>query len=161
MIGWNETTDAGAIVTGNVESYFNRAFPIDCIDYPWGELPPGSVVNDLGGGVGYVTMQLYKLYPNLNLKLQDLPERIEQAQNDIWPRECPEAIANGKIEFKSVDIMAEPPIYGCDIYLVCAAKCHRRASPLTILHLISSRMSCEAPLFDLGKKNSLKTLVIT
>jgi len=115
-------------------------------------LPPGSVINDLAGGVGHITMQLYKLYPTLNLKLQDLPHRIEQAQNDIWPLECPEAIANGKIEFKAVNIMAEPPIYDCDIYLVCAAKSHRKAPLLTVLRLISSRMSCEAPLFYLGKK---------
>jgi len=142
-------------VRGN--SILNRAFQlIACLDYPWGELPPGSVVNDLGGGVGYLTMQLYKLYPTLNLKLQDLPERIEQAQNDIWPRECPEAIANDKIEFKSVDMMTEPPIYGCDIYLVCATKSHRGASLLTVLHLISSRMSCEAPLFYLGREIHLE-----
>jgi len=91
-------------------------------------LPPGAVVNDLGGGVGHITMQLHKLYPTLNLKLQDLSERIQQAQNDIWPKKCPEAISNGKIEFKSVDIVADPPIYGCDIYLVGAAESHRKAS---------------------------------
>ncbi|KAL9714576.1 hypothetical protein Ac2012v2_001230 [Leucoagaricus gongylophorus] len=60
MVRWNETADAGAIIT----------------EYPWGNLSPGSVVNDLGGGVGHITMQLHKLYPTLNLKLQDLSERI-------------------------------------------------------------------------------------
>ena len=82
------------------------------------------MVNDLGGGVGHITMQLHKLYPTLNLKLQDLSEWIQQVQNDIWPKKCPEAITNGKIELKSVDIVADPPIYGCDIYLVGTAESH-------------------------------------
>lgn len=63
-------------------------------------------------------MQLYKQYSNLILKLQDLPERIQQAQKDVWPKECPEAVADGKIEFKAVDLSMETPIPNCDVYLV-------------------------------------------
>ncbi|KAJ3570740.1 hypothetical protein NP233_g4206 [Leucocoprinus birnbaumii] len=102
MAGWNEAADAGALV----------------FEYPWGELPAGAVVNDLGGGVGYLTMKLYRHFPHLVFKLQDMPERIHQAQNEIWPQECPEAIANSKVQFKGVNLLVEAPLPNCDIYLL-------------------------------------------
>ena len=63
-------------------------------------------------------MQLAHNYPHLQLKLQDLPERVAQAQHDVWPKECPEALKDGRIEFKAMDFFAESPIKGCDIYYV-------------------------------------------
>ena len=59
----------------------------------------GTSVCDVGGGIGNMTLQLAKAYPTLNLKLQDLPERILQAKNEIWPKECPEAIEEEHIDF--------------------------------------------------------------
>jgi len=63
-------------------------------------------------------MQLAHSYPHLQLKLQDLPECVIQAQDDIWPKKCPEAIRDGRIEFKAMDFFVESPIKGCDIYYV-------------------------------------------
>ena len=63
-------------------------------------------------------MQLAHKNPHLQLKLQDLPERVKQAQNDIWPKECPEALKDGRIEFKATDFLVESPIKGYDIYYV-------------------------------------------
>jgi hypothetical protein len=63
-------------------------------------------------------MQLAHRYLHLQLKLQDLPERVMQAQSEIWPKECPEALKDGRIEFKAMDFFAESPIKGCDIYYV-------------------------------------------
>jgi hypothetical protein len=64
-------------------------------------------------------MQLAKAYPNLQFKLQDLPECIQQAETQVWPKECPEAIQEQRIEFKALDFLVESPIKGCDVYLVC------------------------------------------
>ncbi|KAF5363268.1 hypothetical protein D9756_001094 [Leucocoprinus leucothites] len=102
MVAWNATLDSHAIITA----------------YPWDKLRDGAVVNDVGGGRGNISMELYKRYPNLNLKLQDLPERTEQTQRESWPKECPQVIADGRIEFKSVDLFVESPIANCDIYLL-------------------------------------------
>lgn len=88
------------------------------LDFPWGSLGDGTTVCDVGGGIGTITMQLAKAHPNLRLKLQDMPERIEQAQNEVWPQECPEAIRDQRIEFKAMDFLTEPPIKGCDVYYV-------------------------------------------
>lgn len=86
--------------------------------FPWKSLGDGATVCDVGGGIGSITMQLAKAHPNLLLKLQDSPERIDQAQNEVWPVECPEAIRERRIEFKAMDFLTESPIKQCDIYYV-------------------------------------------
>ena len=65
-------------------------------------------------------MQLAHTHPHLQLKLQDLPERIMQAQKEVWPKACPEALNDGRIEFKAMNFFADSPIKGCDIYYVRA-----------------------------------------
>ena len=92
-------------------SYYSSAFP-------WGELGHGASVCDVGGGIGHVTMQLAKAHPTLQLKLQDLPERILQAKNEVWPKECPEAIQENRIEFEPIDFLSESPIKDCNVYYV-------------------------------------------
>ncbi|KAG6916945.1 hypothetical protein DXG01_004632 [Tephrocybe rancida] len=103
MSGWNEATQAAAVLRGSV-------------DFPWGRFPPGTSVCDVGGGVGYVAMSLIKAYPNLQLKLQDLPDRIHQAETRVWPKDFPTAIDEKRIEFKAMDFFVDSPIEGCDVY---------------------------------------------
>ncbi|KAG6916944.1 hypothetical protein DXG01_004631 [Tephrocybe rancida] len=100
MSGWNEATQAAAVLR----------------DFPWGRFPPDTSVCDVGGGVGYVAMSLIKAYPNLQLKLQDLPDRIHQAETRVWPKEFPTAIDQKRIEFKAMDFFVDSPIEGCDVY---------------------------------------------
>ena len=69
-------------------------------------------------------MQLARAYPTLQLKLQDLPDRIVQAKTQVWPRECPEAIKESRIEFKALDFLSESPINGCDVYYVGLIRFH-------------------------------------
>ncbi|KAJ2932577.1 hypothetical protein H1R20_g4534, partial [Candolleomyces eurysporus] len=85
-------------------------------EYPWHELPPGASVCDVGAGIGLITLQLAKAHPHLMLKLQDLPERVIQAKNVVWPKQCPEAIAEGRIEFEPMDFFVDSPIPNCDVY---------------------------------------------
>ncbi|KAJ6590637.1 S-adenosyl-L-methionine-dependent methyltransferase [Mycena vulgaris] len=100
MIGWGAAVEAETIVSA----------------YPWGDLGPGATVCDLGGGVGSMSIQLARAHAGLQLKLQDLPDRMVQAESVIWPAECPEAIKESRIEFKAIDFFVEPPIAGCDVY---------------------------------------------
>ncbi|KAJ7135971.1 S-adenosyl-L-methionine-dependent methyltransferase [Mycena epipterygia] len=100
MIGWGIAVEAEAVVSA----------------YPWQDLGPGATVCDLGGGVGAMAIQLARAHPGLQLKLQDLPDRMVQAENLVWPAECPEAMKEKRIEFKAIDFFAEVPIAGCDVY---------------------------------------------
>jgi len=100
MIGWGDAIAAKAII----------------YEFPWKELGNGATVCDVAGGVGNISLQLAKAHPNLRLILQDLPERIQQAKNEVWPKECPEAISEGRITFKPIDFFASSPVPGCDVY---------------------------------------------
>ncbi|KAG5352358.1 hypothetical protein C0989_002679 [Termitomyces sp. Mn162] len=96
MGGWNDAIQTAAVLA----------------DFPWGRYPPGTTVNDFGGGIGNSAMELIKTYPNLQLKLQDLPDRIHQAEVEVWPKLLPSAIAEKRIEFKAFDFLADSPIEG-------------------------------------------------
>ncbi|KAH6915484.1 O-methyltransferase-domain-containing protein [Coprinopsis sp. MPI-PUGE-AT-0042] len=85
-------------------------------EYPWKELHSGASVCDLGGGIGHMLMKIGKEHPHLQLKLQDIPERVEEAKEVVWPREFPRAIEENRIEFKPVNFFDELPISGCDVY---------------------------------------------
>jgi len=100
--------------------------------YPWDKLREGAIVNDVGGGCGHISTQLYQRYPHLNFILQDLPERIEHVQKEAWPKECPQAIAENKIQFKSVDLFVAPPVADCDIYYVSCVYFHHFLPELNI-----------------------------
>ena len=88
------------------------------VEFPWKELGSGATVCDVAGGVGNISIQLAKTHPNLRLILQDLPERIQQAKDEIWPKECSEAIAEGRITFEPIDFFASSPVPGCNVYFV-------------------------------------------
>ena len=56
--------------------------PPNAIDlgFKWGSLAPGSVIVDVGGGLGHITMKLCRLYPNFKYVIQDRPPVIEQGR---------------------------------------------------------------------------------
>lgn len=121
MDGAKSSSPIGSLQVRQDCSAFHKGCPEfvwHAVGFPWEELPVGTVVNDLGGGLGHISMSLHRQYPNLSFKLQDLPERVQQAQTEIWPTLCPEAIVEGKVEFKGIDILKETPIPNCDVYFV-------------------------------------------
>ena len=123
MIGWGSAIEASSVITGIspfiVKKFISFIFiSIQSAEFPWKELGDGASVCDVGGGIGNITLQLAKAYPNLNLKLQDLPERILQAKDEVWPKECPEAIKENRIQFEPIDFLSQSPISGCNVYYV-------------------------------------------
>lgn len=50
------------------------------LGFSWNDLHPGSVVVDVGGGLGHTTMTLIQHYPGLKHIIQDRPLVIEQAR---------------------------------------------------------------------------------
>ncbi|KAG6916948.1 hypothetical protein DXG01_004497 [Tephrocybe rancida] len=66
--------------------------PIDAIltAYDWAKLPAGSVVVDVGGGVGSESLPLAREFPALHLVVQDLHSVIEDAKK-FWKNDMPNA----------------------------------------------------------------------
>lgn len=102
MKGWGDSTETWAVVNA----------------FPWGSLRDGATVCDVGGGIGVISMQLADAYPNLRIVLQDVPAQIEMAKNEVWPKSCPAAVVDGRVEFKAIDFFAESPVKGCDVYFL-------------------------------------------
>ncbi|KAK0669813.1 putative methyltransferase [Cercophora samala] len=84
-------------------------------DFPWGELGDATVV-DVGGGVGSFSMELSRLYPNLNFVVQDRAPVLQQAETEVWPKEHPKALQSGKVKFWPHNMFEPNPVKGADVY---------------------------------------------
>ena len=93
------------------------------LGYPWGELGSATIC-DLGSGVGAISMELAKAYPDLKFVLQDMPNRLEQGKTEIWPERCPEALARNRVQWAPIDLLTETPVPGCDVYYVSRSSYH-------------------------------------
>jgi len=99
MKGWAKLTDNVSLVQ----------------DFPWKDMPFGTTVCDVGGGIGTVSMQLAKAHTNLKITLQDQPSVIEHARS-VWDKECLQAVQEKRIDFVPFDFFKEPPVKGQKIY---------------------------------------------
>lgn len=84
-------------------------------DFPWGDLGEALVV-DVGGGVGGFVLQLLPIYSKLRYIVQDREEVIKQAKEEVWPREAPDAVRDGRVSFIVADFFEVNPVTGADIY---------------------------------------------
>ncbi|KAL7622056.1 hypothetical protein AAE478_007557 [Parahypoxylon ruwenzoriense] len=80
-------------------------------DFPWASLGAATIV-DVGG----FCLQLSRIYPDLRFILQDRAPALKQAQTEVWPRENPGALQQGRIEFVTHDFFNSNPTKGADIY---------------------------------------------
>lgn len=57
--------------------FFRFSFLKYHIGYDWSQLPAGSKIVDVGGGIGHVSLTIAKHYPHLRVVNQDLSQPIE------------------------------------------------------------------------------------
>ncbi|KAF7300611.1 Methyltransf-2 domain-containing protein [Mycena chlorophos] len=102
MLGWNTVVQASTMVHV----------------YPWASLPAGSSICDLGGGVGALSLQLARAHPHLKIVLQDVQGRVIEAETVVWPSDCPDALEDGRVQFKAINLLDECqlPVEGCEVY---------------------------------------------
>ncbi|KAG0699353.1 O-methyltransferase-domain-containing protein [Suillus ampliporus] len=74
-----------------------------------------STVVDVGGGIGAFSLPLAKMHKNVKITIHDLPEALVQAKG-IWARDCPEAVAENRVEFEELNFFEQVPAKGKDIY---------------------------------------------
>ncbi|KZT25154.1 O-methyltransferase [Neolentinus lepideus HHB14362 ss-1] len=83
----------------------------------WDKLPPGSVVVDVGGGVGGQSLKLSRAYPHLNIVVQDLPATIYEARY-FWNAHNPEAIQDGRVTLQPHNFFDPNPVRGAAVYFL-------------------------------------------
>jgi hypothetical protein len=65
---------------------------------------------------GGFCLQLSKLYPDLKFIVQDRAPVLEQAQTAVWPRENPDALKAGRVQFIPHNFFEPNPVHGADVY---------------------------------------------
>lgn len=96
------------------------------IGFDWNALPEGSLVVDVGGGVGSQTLTLAKKFPHLNFVIQDTeatrPNAIKvclpfpallayfQPVWQYWEARYPDAIASGRVQYQPHSFFDPQPI---------------------------------------------------
>ncbi|KAJ7263588.1 S-adenosyl-L-methionine-dependent methyltransferase [Mycena haematopus] len=83
--------------------------------YDWSRLAPGSVVVDVGGGVGTSCLTLAAKFPELKYVVQDLEGVIEQGKK-VWSEKMPTAIPSGQVTLQVHDFFTPQPQTGAAVY---------------------------------------------
>ncbi|KAI0292082.1 S-adenosyl-L-methionine-dependent methyltransferase [Multifurca ochricompacta] len=86
-----------AAMKGGVERFPSTTYTGS---FDWKSLATDSVVVDVGGSVGKVAHELYKVFPHLKYVIQDLPPVLEDARN-FWNQVAPDAVEKGRTIFSS------------------------------------------------------------
>ncbi|KAI1792209.1 S-adenosyl-L-methionine-dependent methyltransferase, partial [Ganoderma leucocontextum] len=80
------------------------------VAFPWHDLPDGSLVVDVGGGIGSTSMLLAHAFKHLKFVIQDRPQVVEQGFA-AWRERCPEMLDSGRATFLGHDFFfPQPPL---------------------------------------------------
>ena len=63
-------------------------------------------------------MQLSKVYSELRFVVQDRAPVVKQGLEQVWPKENPEAVKTGRIEFQPHSFFDKNPVEGADVYVL-------------------------------------------
>ncbi|KAJ7694898.1 S-adenosyl-L-methionine-dependent methyltransferase, partial [Mycena rosella] len=91
--------------------------------FDWGALPRGSVVVDVGGGIGSTSMLLASAYAEptggggLRFVIQDRSVVVEMGEK-AWRSKCPELLDSGAVKIAVHDFFAPQPIAGAAVFLL-------------------------------------------
>ncbi|KAF4566231.1 hypothetical protein EYR40_001952 [Pleurotus pulmonarius] len=102
----------------------SRADPPNAIHlgFKWKDLPDGSIVVDVGGGLGHTSLNIAKEYKHLTFIVQDRPAVIEQAIQH-WRESFPGAIIDGTVKLQAHDFFTPQVVWNASIFL-CRMICH-------------------------------------
>lgn len=66
--------------------------------------------------LGGFCLQLSHIYPKLNFVIEDRAPVLKQGETEVWPRENPEALQQGRVQFVQHDFFTENPVKNADVY---------------------------------------------
>ncbi|KAI0261389.1 S-adenosyl-L-methionine-dependent methyltransferase [Gloeopeniophorella convolvens] len=85
--------------------------------FDWKSLAPDSVVVDVGGSVGKVTLLLHQAFPHLKYIVQDLPPVVKDAKS-FWTQAAPKAVEDGRVVLEAQDFFQPQSVKGAAVYVL-------------------------------------------
>ncbi|KZV83651.1 S-adenosyl-L-methionine-dependent methyltransferase [Exidia glandulosa HHB12029] len=85
--------------------------------FDWSSLPEGSVVVDIGGGIGNIVFPLYERFPHLRFEVQDRGKTCMHGQA-VWNKKYPDAIASGRVTFREHNFFEAQPRTDAAVFLI-------------------------------------------
>ncbi|KAH9024025.1 S-adenosyl-L-methionine-dependent methyltransferase [Lactarius deliciosus] len=82
--------------------------------YAWEKLPPGSLVVDVGGGVGSQSLALARRHPDLRFVIQDREAVLSDA-NEYWKKNMPDALDSGRVKLLGLSFFDPQPAREDDV----------------------------------------------
>ncbi|KAG8988229.1 hypothetical protein FRB90_002886 [Tulasnella sp. 427] len=97
----------------------NNARNFDFSYYPWNELPEGSTIVDVGGGVGSAMALVLPLTPkDTKVVVQDLSSAVLEGAKPFWKERDPNLIPDGRVVLQRHDFFQPQPVKGAAVYFM-------------------------------------------
>ncbi|KAK6974529.1 O-methyltransferase-domain-containing protein [Favolaschia claudopus] len=85
--------------------------------FEWSSLPAGSVLVDVGGGIGNTAMTIAQKNPSLRVVVQDLEYQVALGKPH-WEQNFPAHVKNQMVEFQGLDFFGPQPVKNASIFMV-------------------------------------------
>ncbi|KAI0064236.1 S-adenosyl-L-methionine-dependent methyltransferase [Artomyces pyxidatus] len=86
--------------------------------YDWNSLERGSVVVDVGGGIGTTVLNLAQAYPHVKYIVQDLEKVVGEPAQKYWQEQAPELVSNGIVTLQGHSFLEPQPVKGATVYFL-------------------------------------------
>ncbi|OCH94555.1 S-adenosyl-L-methionine-dependent methyltransferase [Obba rivulosa] len=87
--------------------------------FDWAGLPEGSIIVDVGGGIGTCTECIYDEYKHLKFVIQDREEVIADT-TEVWKARRPDALISGAVTLQPHDFFTEQPVKNATVFFLRA-----------------------------------------
>ncbi|KAF7349729.1 hypothetical protein MSAN_01699700 [Mycena sanguinolenta] len=85
--------------------------------FDWGGLPTGSVLVDVGGGTGHISLAIAQKNPGLRVVVQDMEDTIKDSKI-YWREHLPSHVESQMVDFQVHDFYTPQPILNAAVFML-------------------------------------------
>ncbi|KAJ7289387.1 O-methyltransferase [Mycena rebaudengoi] len=85
--------------------------------FEWNQLPSGSIVVDVGGGIGYSSCKIAQRNPSLRIVVQDRAQTVEKSKI-YWQETLPSHVKTNMVEFQAHNFFESQPVKNASLFLL-------------------------------------------